>query len=403
MVFGAFEAQHRQVFLLASAQAIFQTAAVMVMAVGGLAGAAIATNPQLATAPIAAMLFGTAVAMAPFAWLTMRSGRRVAFLVGAIFGVVGGLVAALGISLQSLAMLSLGTFIVGVYAGSAQFYRFAAAEVSDSAFRSTAISLVLAGGVVAAIAGPEIARLGSDLLLPTYLGSFLLLALTTATAAFVLLGLHVPPPPAEEIGAKRRPIGAIMRQPAYLVALFGAATGLGVMILAMTATPIAMMDNGHSLTETSRVIQAHVLGMYVPSFFTGALIARFGVLPIMLGGVAFLFGHIATTLTGMGFASFLSALVLLGIGWNFLYVGATTLLTDTYTPAERGAAQAANDLVIYAVGLLASLGAGAFLATLGWQTLNLVLLPWLALCAGAILWLAARPRAGAATTPRGAT
>jgi MFS family permease len=402
MLFRKLEAQHRQVFLLASAQALFQTAAVMVMAVGGLAGTAIAANPQLATSPIAAMLFGTAVAMAPFAWLTMRSGRRVAFLIGTIFGVAGGLIAALGISLQSLALLSFGTFVVGIYAGSAQFYRFAAAEVSDNAFRSTAISLVLAGGVVAAIAGPEIARLGSDLLVPAYAGSFLLLALTTAAAAVVLLGLHVPPLPAAEIGAKPRPIGAIMRQPTYLIALFGAATGLGVMILAMTATPIAMMEDGHDLTETSRVIQAHVLGMYVPSFFTGALIARFGVLPIMLGGVAFLLGHIATTLTGMGFTSFLTALVLLGIGWNFLYVGATTLLTDTYTPAERGTAQAANDLVIYAVGLLASLGAGAFLATLGWETLNLVLLPWLALCAGALLWLAARPRAGAAATPRGA-
>jgi MFS family permease len=399
MVSHKIEAQHRQVFLLASAQALFQTVAVMVMAVGGLAAAAIAANPQLVTAPIAAMLFGTAAAMAPFAWLTMRTGRRVAFLVGSVLGVAGGLIAALGISLESLAVLSFGTFVVGTYAGSAQFYRFAAAEVSDSAFRSTAISLVLAGGVVAAIAGPEIGRLGSNLFAPAYVGSFLLLAATAAIAGVVLLGLHVPKPPAEEVGAKPRPIGVIMKQPTYLVALFGAGTGLGVMILAMTATPLAMMEEGHGLTETSRVIQAHVLGMYVPSFFTGALVARFGVLPIMLAGVAFLLGHIAMTVTGLGFVSFLSALVLLGIGWNFLYVGATTLLTETYRPAERGTAQAANDLVIYAIGLLASLGAGAFLATLGWQTLNLLLLPWLVLCAASILWLGLRPRAGTAPTP----
>jgi MFS family permease len=387
--------QHRQVLLLATAQALFQTVSVMVMTVGGLAGALIAPNPQLATAPIASMLLGTAAAMAPVAWLTTRFGRRAAFLIGAAFGVAGGLVAALGVWLGSLWLLGLGTLLVGLYAGSAQFYRFAAAEVSSPAFRSTAISLVLAGGIVAAIAGPELGRLGGTLLEPAYLGSFLGLTATVAIAAVILVGLHVPPPAAGHGEGTPRPLSAIVGQPAYLVALFGAATGFGVMILAMTATPLAMVAHHHDLAATARVIQAHVLGMFVPSFFTGALIARFGILPVMLTGVGVLAGHIAMTLTGTGFTSYLGALILLGVGWNFLYVGATTLLIETYTTAERGRAQAANDLIIYAIGLFASLGAGAFLETLGWQTLNLVLLPWLLLCAASIGWLAARQRSGA--------
>jgi MFS family permease len=384
--------EHRQVLLLASAQALFQTVSVMVMAVGGLAGASIAPSPQLATAPIASMFLGTAAAMAPAAWLMTRFGRRFGFMLGAAFGIAGGLVGTLGIWLASLWLLAFGTFLVGIYAGSAQFYRFAAAEVSGPEFRSKAISLVLAGGVAAAIAGPELGRFGSALLDPVYLGSFLGLAVVSAIAAVILIGLHVPTPTADHGAGAARPLRAILAQPAYLVALFGAVTAYGVMILAMTATPLAMIAHHHDLEATSRVIQAHVLGMFVPSFFTGALIARFGILPIMLAGVAILAGHIAMTLTGTGFTSYLGALILLGVGWNFLYVGATTLLTETYTPAERGRAQAANDLIIFAIGLLASLGAGAFLETLGWQTLNLALLPWLALCAGSIAWLAHRNR-----------
>ena len=189
-----------------------------------------------------------------------------------------------------------------------------------------------------------------------------------------------------------RPLGSIVRQPSYLVALFGAATGYGVMILAMTATPLAMIHHEHGIADAARVIQAHTLGMFLPSFFTGSLIARFGVLRIMLTGVAVLCAHVGMTLTGTGFNSFIAALVLLGVGWNFLYIGGTTLLTETYTQAERARAQAANDLTIFAVGLASSLAAGALLQLLGWQTLNVALLPWLGLAAFAILWLALQRR-----------
>lgn len=384
---------HGQVIVLASAQALFQTASVMVMTVGGLAGGLIASRPELATMPIAAMFLGTAVATFPASMWMTRVGRRAGFVGGALLGACGGLAAAAGIWAGSLLLLSLGTFLVGAYQAFAQFYRFAAGEVADDAFRPRAISLVLAGGIVAAFAGPMVGRLGADLFGPAYAGSFVLLSIVSMMAAAILFALRILPAAAPtEATAAARPLSRIVSQPAYLVALFGAATGYGVMILAMTATPLAMVHHHHDLSSAATVIQLHVLGMFLPSFFTGSLIARFGVLRIMLSGVLILMGHIVMTLTGTGFSSFAGALILLGVGWNFLYIGGTTLLTTTYAPAERGRAQATNDMTIFAVGLACSFGAAALLQAFGWQMLNFLLLPWLALAAGALVWLGATSR-----------
>jgi MFS family permease len=379
---------HRQVALLSAAQALFQTVSVLVMTIGALAGSILAPSPEWATAPIAAMFLGTAVGTVPAsAWMS-RVGRRIGFVAGALLGTVGGLLAAAGMIFSSLLLLCLGTFLVGTYQSFAQFYRFAASEVADDAFRPRAISLVLAGGVVAALAGPALARLGGDLMVPTYTASFVILAGVSLLGAVVLLGLRIPAPAAAQAGsAAARPLLDIMRQPTYLVALFGAASGYGIMILAMTATPLAMVHHQHGLGETATVIQLHVLGMFLPSFFTGSLIARFGVLQVMLTGVLLLAGHVLLSLSGTGFYSFASALVLLGIGWNFLYVGGTDLLTRTYATSEKAKAQAANDLTIFVVGLMASLSAGALHSSIGWQTMNIWLLPWLAAAAGAVLWL----------------
>lgn len=384
---------HRQVFLLASAQALFQTASVLVMTVGGLAGGQIASRPELATMPIAAMFLGTAAATFPASMWMAKVGRRTGFVAGAALGVLGGLIAAAGLSIGSLAVLSLGTFLVGAYQAFAQFYRFAAGEVSNDTFRPRAISLVLGGGVVAALAGPMLGRLGGPMLDPAYTGSFLLLAVVSVVAAIILLGLRVPDQTtavvSDETGRSWR---AIVTQPAYLVALFGAVTGYGIMILAMTATPLAMAHHQHDLPTTSTVIQLHVLGMFLLSFFTGALIARFGVLRIMLTGVVLFAGHIAMALSGTGFTSFATALVLLGVGWNFLYIGGTTLLTTIYTTAEKGRAQATNDMTIFVVGLACSFSAGALLERFGWETMNLALIPWLVLAALALTWLGLRRR-----------
>jgi MFS family permease len=379
---------HRQVLLLASAQALFQTASVLVMTVGALAGAVLSPAPEWATAPIAAMFLGTAVSTVPASMWMARVGRRTGFVAGALLGALGGLAMAAGVFAGSLLALCIGTFLMGAYQGFAQFYRFAASEVAEEAFRPRAISLVLAGGIVAAFAGPALARIGGEWLQPAYTGSFLILTLVSLIAAGILLALRVPQPaPAALEAPPARPLSAIAAQPTYLLALFGAVTGYGAMIMAMTATPLAMVHHHHSLADAATVIQLHVLGMFIPSFFTGSLIARFGVLQVMAAGIVVLTGHVLLTLSGTGFYSFAGALILLGIGWNFLYVGGTNLLTRTYTAAERGKAQAANDLTIFIVGLGASLSAGILQQTLGWQTMNLLLLPWLGLAAAAILWL----------------
>jgi predicted MFS family arabinose efflux permease len=290
-----------------------------------------------------------------------------------------------------------------VYQAFAQFYRFAASEVATADFRPRAISLVLAGGVVAALLGPWLGRIGGPLLTPEYLGSFLLLAAVSVLAAGLLLGLRMPPvrPETSDTDDRSRSLLHIVLQPTYIIALFGAVTGYGVMILAMTATPIAMLHHDHHLADATLVIQLHILGMFLPSFFTGSLIARFGVFAIMLAGVLLLVAHVLATLTGTSFYSFAGALIVLGVGWNFLFVGGTTLLTGTYSPAEKGRAQAFNDMTIFVVGLGASLAAGALQETVGWQALNLALLPWLALAGLMLIWqaLASGHRLAQPTTP----
>jgi len=387
------QAMHRQVFLLASAQALFQTASVMVMTIGALAGALLAPSPELATLPISAMFLGTATATFPASMLMARIGRRAGFVTGALLGACGGSLAALGLWTQAFSLLCAGTFLIGVYQACAQFYRFAASEVADDAFRPRAISLVLAGGIVAALAGPMLGRFGADTLQSPFAGSFLLLALASCVAAGALLGLRVPIVYRAESGTDAgRSWWEIVTQPAYLVALFGAATGYGVMILAMTATPLAMLHHQHDLAAASVVIQLHVLGMFLPSFFTGSLIARFGVLRVMLAGVGLLAGHVLMTLTGTGFGSFASGLVLLGVGWNFLYIGGTTLLTTTYNATEKGRAQAINDMTIFFVGLACSFSAGPLLRALDWKALNMALLPWLCAASLALVLLGLRSR-----------
>jgi MFS family permease len=380
-----------QVLILAVAQALFQTASVLVLTIGSLAAGQITGRPELLTAPIAASLLGTAAATFPASALMARMGRRSGFILGAMLGVLGGLVAAGGVWVHSLAMLCAGTFLAGAYQGFAQFYRFAASEVADDAFRPRAISWVLAGGIVAAFLGPMLARAGSAWLAPLYAGSFLLLSCISLAAAGVLLFLRVPAAVSGTAEAGRpRSWLEMVCQPVYFVALFGAVTGAGVMMLAMTATPIAMAHHHHSLGEAASVIQFHILGMFVPSFFTGSLIARFGVLKIMTAGVLILAGHIAISLSGVGVQSFTLALICLGVGWNFLYVGGTTLLTRAYTPAEKSRAQATNDMTVFAVGFVGSLASGAMLQALGWQMMNLVLLPWLGLTLVVLMWFGLR-------------
>lgn len=381
----------RNVLILAACQALFQTASVLIMTVGGLAGQTLAPDKALATLPIASMTVGTALATIPASLLMARIGRRRGFMLGTLLGALGGAAAAAGLLAGSFALLNLGNLLVGAYQGFAQFYRFAAAEAARPEFKSRAISLVLAGGVVAAIAGPSLGAVTRDLLGPAlFAGSYVAVLVLSLAATVLLIGISIPAAASGAEEGVARPLAEIVRQPAFLVALGGAAIGYAVMILAMTATPLAMVGHHHVLSDAAFVIQWHVLGMFVPSFFTGVLVARFGVLGVMFAGAVLLIGHVAIALSGVGFLNFLSGLILLGIGWNFLFVGGTTLLTETYRPAEKAKVQALNDFLIFGVVVAASFASGGLFDRFDWQGLNLVALPFVLAAALAIAGLALR-------------
>ncbi|MGV4228894.1 MFS transporter [Citrobacter portucalensis] len=380
---------YKQVLILAGSQAVFQTVTILLMTIGGLAGLYLAPDPSWATIPVAMGSLGTALVMFPASFLMTRMGRRAGFLLGAASGIVSAAVAVVAMIQHSFWLLCLAMLLMGIYQAFAQFYRFAAGEVATVEFRTRAISLVIAGGVVAAFAGPWLGRTGSNLLSTPYAGSFILMGVMSAIGVLLLLGLKVPEeshtatfntPPA-------RRWTTVITQPAYLVALFSAASAYGIMVLAMTATPIAMTHHDYSLGESASVIQLHVLGMYLPSFFTGRLVARFGSVKIMLAGVAMMIVYACLALSGTNWALFAGALIFVGTGWNFLYIGATSLLSTTYSGKEKGVAQAVNDMSVFVFTLLCSVAAGSLLNTIGWQSMNKLLLPWVIVLALPLLWL----------------
>jgi MFS family permease len=279
-----------------------------------------------------------------------------------------------------------------VYTGSGGFYRFAAADATSPDLRSKAISLVLAGGIFGGVFGPESSKLTRNLLDVTFLGSFLSLIVLAFLAILILLRLDLPMPSHEERHGPARPLASLMRQPAFIVALLGSITAYGTMNLLMAAAPLAMQMCAHPYNAAVLVIEWHIIAMFAPAFVTGRLIARFGVLPIMFLGVMLMLGAVAVAVSSISVAAFWTSMVLVGIAWNFLFVGGTTLLTECYTPAEKAKTQGINDLLIYATMGTTSLSSGAILYKHGWSTLNYSALPLLVLTAAAILWLAALRR-----------
>jgi MFS family permease len=380
--------ERRNVLLLAGSQALAQTTSVVVITASGVVGLSLAPQKSLATLPVAMTLVGTALTLIPASWLMQRFGRRAGFLVGASLGCLAGLIAAAAVREHSFMLFLLAALLVGSYSGFAQYYRFAAADVASDAFRGRAISWVVSGGVVAAIAGPAIVRITDDLASPPFLATYLALIALGVIALFFITRLSVPPMKIEHSAGTARPLWKIIRQPVYLTALAGSTVGFAVMTTVMTATPIAMLMCGQSVADSTLVIQWHVLGMYVPSFFTGSLIRRHGVLAIMGCGIALLGAHVVIALSGVEFLHFVSGLTLLGVGWNFLFVGGTTLLTEAYRPAERAKAQAAHDFIMFAVVSLGSFSAGAVLNGWGWGAVNLGVLPFLFVAAAAVFALA---------------
>jgi MFS family permease len=377
----------RNVVLLACCQALLLTNAVTLVAINGLAGFALASNKAFATLPNMSYVLGAAIATFPASLWMKRVGRRNGFLTGGMFGLAGSALAAYAVTVGSLPLLCAGTLILGGYNAFGQYYRFAAADAANPEFKAKAISFVLAGGIVGGIVGPELSKHTRGLWIPDYAASYGSLFVICLLAMGVMSFLRIPPP-AESVSAERaRPLRRIVAQPVFLVAASVAALGYAVMNLLMTATPLAMGFCGLPYASAASVISAHAVAMFGPSFFTGSLIKRFGAPRVMLAGVTAQLACVAIGLSGQLVANFWWALVLLGIGWNFMYIGGTTLLTEAYRPAEKAKAQGANEILIFAVQAVSSLSSGVLVNTRGWDTLNYVALPFILLAGAAVLWL----------------
>jgi MFS family permease len=376
------------VWLLAFCQALLLMNAVTNISVSALAGYALASNKVFSTVPSMCYVIGAAIATYPASMLMKRVGRRRGFLTGGAFGLVGSVLATLAMSLASLPLLCAGTMLLGVYNAFGQYYRFAAADAAPADGKAKAISYVLAGGVLGGVIGPELSKLTRALVEPEFFASYASLFVYSLAAMAIVSRLRLVEAAEDASQQPARPLSEIVVQPTFIVAAVVAALGYAVMSLLMTATPLAMGFCGHPYTAAASVISAHVVGMFGTSFFTGSLIKRFGVLQIMMTGVAIMFGCVAVALSGQDIPNFWFALVLLGIGWNFMYIGGSTLLTEAYRPSEKAKTQGVNEMTIFAVQAVAALSSGVLVNARGWNTLNYVALPAILLAGAFAAWLA---------------
>jgi MFS family permease len=387
----------KNVGVLAICQGLLLVNNSVLIAVNALAGYALATDKALATLPVTAYFIGSAIATLPISFFMKRHGRRAGFTLGACFAIAGALVCAAAIYTASFWLLCLGVLLLGIYFAAGQYYRFAATDSAPPDFRATAVSLVLAGGIIGGFVGPETTKVTKDMIAGhAYAGPYFTLILFALMALAALRWLHIPPLTAAERKEPGRPLAAIARQPAFLVAVLCAMVSYGVMNLTMTATPLAMSACNLPFSDAAFVIQWHLVGMFAPSFFTGGLIRRFGLVPVMLAGVVLSLGCVGIAVSGVEVMNFWLALVLSGVGWNFMFVGATTLLAESHTPAERAKVQGVNDAAVFLTLVVSSLSSGALFSYQGWVTMNLFAVPVLVIAAGSLLWLAAMRRPAAA-------
>jgi MFS family permease len=379
----------RNVFLLASCQALFMTASSAIISTAPLVGGLLlGADKALATLPLALQFVAMAVTTIPASLYMGRFGRKVGFVTGAMIGVCGGLLGAYAITEGNFVLFCVASLFTGSFNGFCHYFRFAAADVSTDAFRSKAISYVLAGSVFAALLGPTLARNTYDVLPVSYAGVYLALIGVYLLVATIISFVDIPRPTAEQRkAAGGRPLSEIARQPKFIIAVCAATFGYLVMSFLMTVTPIAMGVCGFTFSDSSYVIQAHVLGMYAPAFFTGHLINRFGVNNILIAGSVLCGASIVIHLSGIGYLNFLSGLVLVGIGWNFLFTGGTTLLTQTYTPAEKAKVQGLNDFFIWGTISVGAVTSGAVQHSAGWSAVNLVMAPLVVIVFATTLWL----------------
>ena len=388
----------RNVAVLVAAQAILGAQLPMIFVIGGLAGGTLSPNPYLATLPISAIVFGS---MMTAPWLSpwmQRNGRRSGFFIGAAAGALGAMIAAYGLYTSSFTILLLGSLLTGIYMSAQGFFRFAATDAASDAFRPKAISYVMAGGLISAIIGPQLNKVVQDAFVVPFLGTYLAVAALNLVGMLLFFALDLPK------GSKGQLVDAdalpprtrkqLLRDPRIVVAVICAMVAYSLMNLVMTSTPLAVVGGGFTKNNANDIVMAHVLAMFAPSFVTGHLIARFGVEKIIAIGLLILMGAGLVALSGFGMPNFFAALILLGIGWNFGFIGATTMIAAAHTPNERGVVQGMNDMIVFGMVTVASLASGGLMnfaggsAVDGWTAVNLAMVPFLLLAGGALVWLA---------------
>jgi MFS family permease len=387
------QAMNRHLLLLSICQALFLTNNVTFIAINGLVGLALAPLGWMATLPVTGYVVGAALSAMPVSRLQARIGRKRCFQIGLLVAMVSAASCALAVYTQNFWLLVASTLVAGFYSANGALYRFAGAELVAPAFKERALSLVLAGGVVGAFAGPNLASATRSWFVVPFAGAYLALVgvalLSLVVMCFIRFPAHVAPVPGVAAG---RPTSELLRQPIFAVAVIAAALGYGVMNLLMAATPIAMQQCRHPFDSAALVLEWHVLGMFVPSFFTGSLIRRFGALPVMFVGALLNLVCVAVALSGVDVMQFLVALFALGVGWNFLYTGGSTLLTQAYRPEEKNRAQGLMDTTVFWTMAVTSFSSGALITTQGWTWLNLGSLLPIGVVMAALAWLALQGR-----------
>ena len=395
----------RNVAVLVMAQAILGAQMPMIFVIGGLAGGMLSSNPCLATLPISFIVFGSMTTAPWLSPLMQRNGRRFGFFIGAFAGAVGALISAYGLYVASFPILLSGSYLTGIYMSAQGFFRFAATDTASDAFRPKAISYVMAGGLLSAIIGPQLNKVVQDAYAVPFLGSYLAVAGLNLGGMILFFFLDLPKGTKQSPTATDAPTGRsrleLLREPRVLVAIICGMVSYALMNLVMTSTPLAVVGCGFDKNNANDIVSAHVLAMFVPSFFTGHLIARFGVERIVATGLIILAGAGVVALSGVTLTNFYGALILLGLGWNFGFIGATTMLAGAHRPEERGVVQGMNDMIVFGMVTIASLASGGLMncsggtAVEGWTAVNLAMIPFLVLAGGSLIWLVRQPTTAA--------
>ncbi|HGG05880.1 MAG TPA: MFS transporter [Aliiroseovarius sp.] len=388
----------RNIIVLVIAQAFLGAQMPIIFTLGGLAGQSLASNICFATLPISLIVMGTMIWATPMSAVMQRFGRRVGFLIGAAAGATGAAISAYALYIGSFPLFLLGAFVTGIYQSSQGFFRFAAADDAPEAFKAKAISYVMAGGLMAALIGPQMVKVTADAFVVPFLGAYVAVILINLVGSGLFLVLDIPPPPPPTPdGPKARSRLELLRTPVIAVSIITAMVSYALMNLVMTSTPLAVVGCGYDKNNAADIVSAHVLAMFIPSFFTGHIIARIGVRKVIAIGLIILGAAGIVALQGVELSNFFVALILLGVGWNFGFIGATTMLSTAYEPEEQGRVQGLNDMIVFGFVTLASLASGGLMncsggsAQEGWNAVNMAMIPLLALAGAALIWLWLRP------------